>query len=117
MEIVLFNLFKGLLEFRTQKSTRFNSFKKIFNNKKLWNYEDNKPTLVTEEINNNTKKVVIRSHNTHLYLDKPDSKENEEKGIAYTEKFCETIDIIHFSINLNYPLILEGMKVKGRKQP
>ena len=111
-EIVLFNLFKGLFEFRTQKSKRFNSFINLFKSKKLWNYEEDKSTLFREEIN---KRIAIKSHNTHLYIESPDSKENQIQDIAFTEKFCENIDIIHFSLKLNIPLILEGMQGQGKK--
>ena len=111
-EIVLFNLFKGLFEFRTQKSKRFKSFINLFESQKLWYYEEDKSTLYKEEIN---KKVTIKSHNTHLYIERPDCKENPVKDIAFTEKFCENIDIIHFAIKLNIPLILEGMQGQGKK--
>ena len=111
-EIVLFNLFKGLFEFRTTKSKRFNSFKNLFDSKKLWNYEENKPTLFRKE---KEKKIGIESHNTHLYIERPESIENPVEDIAFTEKFCENLDIIHFSIKLKIPLILEGMQGQGKK--
>ena len=111
-EIVLFNIFKGLFEFRTNKSKKFNSFKNLFKSKKLWNYEEDKSTLSIEVINNIN---VIKSHNSKLYIERPDSKENPSNDIAFTEKFCENIDIIHFAIKLNLPLILEGMQGQGKK--
>ena len=112
-EIVLFNLFKGLFEFRTNKSKRYNSYKNLFkSNKNLWNYQEDKPILYKAEKN---KRIIIKSDNTHLYIQRPNSKENLDNDIAYTEKFCENIDIIHFSMKLNIPLILEGMQGQGKK--
>ena len=115
-EIVLFNMFKGLFEFRTQKSKKYNSFINLFNNKKLWNYEENKPTLGLEEIRERkSKRRGIKSYNTKLYIDNPNSKKISAEDIAFTEKFCENIDIIHFSIKLKIPLILEGILGSGKK--
>ena len=111
-EIILFNLFKGLFEFRTSKSKKYKSFINLFKNKNLWNYEEDKSILNKEEIN---KKFVIKSYNTNLYIERPDSKDVPSNDIAFTEKFCENIDIIHFSIKLNIPLILEGMIGTGKK--
>ena len=105
-------MFKGLFEFRTHKSKKFKSFTNLFTNKNLWNYEEDKSTLLKEEIN---KRIVIKSHNTHLYIECPDSRDNSIDDIAFTEKFCENIDIIHFSIKLKILLILEGMLGNGKK--
>ena len=58
-------MFKGLFEFRTHKIKKFKSFTNLFTNKNLWNYEEDKSTLFKEEIN---KRIVIKSHNTHLYI-------------------------------------------------
>ena len=110
-EMILFNLFKGLFEFRN-RSRKFKSFINLFKNKKLWIYEEDKSTLFKKEING---KLVIKSHNTQLYIEKPDSSDNPVQDIAFTEKFCENLDIIHFSMKLNIPLILEGMLGYGKK--
>ena len=113
VEIILFNLFKGLFEFRTGKS-KFQKFKNLFRLKKyLWNYEEDKSTLEKAIING---KAVILSKNTHMYIEKSDANDKRiSDDIAYTEQFCENIDIIHTSIKLNIPLILEGEQGQGKK--
>ena len=111
-EIIIFNMFKGLFEFRTNKNKKFKSFINLFKDEKLWNYEEDKSTLYKEEINS---KKVIKSHNTHLYIESPHSNDVIFKDIAFTEKFCENIDIIHFAIKLKIPLILEGTLGIGKK--
>jgi len=112
-EIILFNLFKGLFEFRSKKSKNFQKFRELFKTKKsLWKYEENKSTLIKQEIDG---KTVIMSKNTHMFIEKSDANDKDSKEIAFTEQFCENIDIIHTSLNLNIPLILEGEQGQGKK--
>ena len=113
VEIIIFNLFKGLFEFRTKKSRNFQKFKELFKTKEyLWKYDENKSTLKKSEIDG---KTVIISLNTQMFIEKSDANEHIPNDIAFTEQFCENIDIIHTSINLNIPLILEGEQGQGKK--
>ena len=113
LEIIMFNLFKGFFEFRNDKS-KFKKFRKLFKLEKyLWKYEEDKSTL--EKIIIDDQNAII-SKNTHLYIVKSDANDiNISEDIAFTEQFCENIDIIHTSIRLNIPLILEGEQGQGKK--
>ena len=113
VEIILFNLFKGLFEFRSKKSKNFQKFRELFKTKKyLWRYEENKSTLIKKVIDG---KTVIKSKNTYMFIEKSDANVKDTNDIAFTEQFCENIDIIHTSMNLNIPLILEGEQGQGKK--
>ena len=113
VEIIIFNLFKGLFEFRTIKSRNFQKFRELFSTKAyLWKYDENKSILKKSEING---KTVIMSLNTQMFIEKSDANELIPNDIAFTESFCENIDIIHTSMNLNIPLILEGEQGQGKK--
>ena len=113
VEIILFNLFKGRFEFRTKDSKKFKEFIKLFTFKDyLWNYEEDKSTLISKTID---EKIVILSKNTHMYIEKYNANNNLLDDYAFTEQFSEIIDIIHFSLKLKIPLILEGEEGQGKK--
>ena len=112
MDIILFNIFKGLFEFRTKESKKYKKFKKIFNQKNLWNYQEDKPIIENKIIG---QKKVIVSNNTYLYLENSNANDYLPDDLAFTEQFCENLDIIHFSMKLKFPLILEGEQGQGKK--
>ena len=71
VEIIIFNLFKGFLEFINQKSKNFQKFRELFKTQEyLWKYEENKSTLIKQEIDG---KTVIKSENTHMHIEKSDT--------------------------------------------
>jgi hypothetical protein len=55
----------------------------------------------------------IRSQISLLLLKSPDINLNFER-LACFHSFVETIDILHFSISIHYPVIIEGSSGKGK---
>ena len=56
----------------------------------------------------------IRSKITKLIIKSPHVEE-KEKGIAFTHRFNEMVEIIYFGLANNVPLILEGMPGQGKQ--
>ena len=56
----------------------------------------------------------VRSKITHLIIKSPFTQ-NIEKNIAFTPQFNEMIEIIHFGLSNNVPVILEGMPGQGKQ--
>ena len=89
VEIIIFNLFKGLFEFRNEKSQNFQKFRELFKTKEyLWKYEENKSTLIKQEIDG---KTVIKSENTHMHIEKSDANDKVSNDISFQNNFVKIL--------------------------
>ena len=114
LNLVLCYLLKGLSENRSKNLTKINEFFKIKNYNNVNNNLKESPfdvenTKIRSKINNITFTL------SHEMGKENDKKNNNNISLAFTQKIKELLDIIHFAISTQTPLVLEGDYGQGKK--
>ncbi|KAK8841092.1 hypothetical protein M9Y10_027933 [Tritrichomonas musculus] len=112
--IVLYRIFFGLLERRTEYKEKINT---IFNEinvplpSQFLNPNNESPFLIT----NKDGFQVLESKITGLHIHST-SVNDVDLNVAYTPTFVDMLDIIHFGISAKIPVILEGNAGQGKQK-
>ena len=111
LSLIVYYSTRGLLDTREPKI-----MKKLYNIIGIENpLEDKKIQSISPLYIDEEESVKgLRSKITNLIIKSPFSKE-VERDIAFTPQFNEMMEIIHFGLANNVPVILEGMPGQGKQ--
>lgn len=111
LSLIIFYSVRGLLDIRESKQ-----LKSLYNNFELsFPSEETIERMVTPlYINEEERDKGIKSKITKLIIKIPFIEE-KEKEKAFTEQFNAIVEITHFGLSNNTPVILEGMPGKGKQ--